>query len=204
MPPSIEPVSLAEIKPYLRLDDITDATEDIYISSLITVAREYCETKQNRAYITQTWELALPCFPRFSSNAIDTGVKARVIEIPKGKLQSIDNFSYKNASGIITILTQEVDYVVSNKGILGRISPPFGKVFPIVILYPLDPIIIKFTCGYGNNPTDVPARVRHSIMLLVSHWYENRIVINDLRGVIPEEIPFAVTSLLAQDKISNV
>lgn len=194
-PPTLEPISLAEVKPYLRLDDITDTSEDSYLTSLITVAREYCETKQNRAYITQSWELSLPRFP---------GVKSRVIEIPKGKLQSIDSFSYKNYSGVITNLTQDVDYVVSNRGILGRISPPFGKVFPIVILYPLDPIVIKFTCGYGNNPTDVPARVRQAIILLVSHWYENRTVINDLRGVTGEEIPFSVTSLLLQDKILNV
>ena len=39
------------------------SVEDTLISSLITAARQHCETFQNRAYITQTWELWLDAFP---------------------------------------------------------------------------------------------------------------------------------------------
>ena len=37
--------------------------EDALITGLIKAAREYCEGYQNRAYITQTWELILDAFP---------------------------------------------------------------------------------------------------------------------------------------------
>ncbi len=37
--------------------------EDSLITGFITAAREYCEGYQNRAYITQTWELLLDEFP---------------------------------------------------------------------------------------------------------------------------------------------
>jgi len=203
-PPVIEPVSLIDIKTYLRLDDIADIVEDTYISLLISVAREYCEDVQHRAYITQTWEMALQGFPFYGSDPMDNNVRGSIIEIPKGKLQTINSITYKDTQGVITTLTPEVDYVVSNRGIIGRVSPPFGQVFPLAILYPLDPVVINFTCGYGDDATKLPAKVIQAMYMLVAHWHENRMVVNDLRGVVPDEIAFTVTSLLSKDRIPLV
>lgn len=203
-PPAIEPVSLVDAKAYLRIDSTNDLIEDAYVESLITVAREYCENFQNRAYITQTWEMALPGFSFSAFDSLNGSKRESIITIPKGKLQAIDSFTYKDTAGVVTTLTPEVDYNVSNRGILGRVCPPFGKVFPLTILYPLDPVVIKFTCGYGDTPTDVPTRAKQAMLLLISHWYENRLVVNDLRGVNPLELNFTVSSLLAQDKIPLV
>ena len=201
-PPDTEPVNLTDIKSYLKLDDITDPLEDAYINVLISVAREYCEDTQHRAFITQTWEMALQGFPFYSSDPLN--VRGSIIEIPKGKLQTINSITYKDTSGAITALTPEVDYVVSNRGIVGRVSPPFGKVFPLAILYPLDPVVINFTCGYGADASKLPFKVIQAMYMLIAHWYENRTVINEARGVIPDEITFAVTALLSKDKIPLV
>ena len=203
-PPASEPVTLTDIKTYLKLDDITDTIDDIYITLLISVAREYCEDIQHRALITQTWEMALQGFPFYSSDPLNSNVRGSVIEIPKGKLQTINSITYKDTSGVVTTLTPEVDYVVSNRGIIGRVSPPFGKVFPLAILYPLDPVVINFTCGYGVKASDLPFKVIQAIYMLIAHWYENRIVVSDVRGVIPTEITLAVTALLSKDKIPLV
>ena len=200
-PPDIEPLVVTDVKPYLRLDDINDATEDIYIDSLITAAREYCEEYQHRAYITQTWELALQKFPIEETDSLNNEVNSSIIEIPKGKLQTINSFNYKDSAGNVTVMEPEIDYVVSNRGILGRVCPPFGKIFPVCLLYPVDPIVLQFTCGYGDTVEKIPTRIKQAMLLLISHWYNNRAVINDLRGVNPEEIPFAVSALLWQDKI---
>lgn len=202
--PTTEPVSLIEAKAYLRIDNDNDAIEDAYINSLITSAREYCESFQNRAYITQTWEMALPRFPFSAINDVDGYKRGSVIEIPKGRLQTINSFTYKDTSGVITALNPEIDYNVSNRGILGKVCPPFGMIFPLAILYPLDPVIINYTCGYGDNAGDVPTRVKQAMLLLISHWYENRMVVNDQRGVNPLELNFTVSSLLLQGKIPLV
>lgn len=61
-PPSEEVVTLVQVKSQLRIDS---TIEDTYLGTLITAAREYCEMFQNRAYITQTWELTLDTWPRF-------------------------------------------------------------------------------------------------------------------------------------------
>lgn len=52
--PRAEPVSLDEIRNYLRIDG---NESDLLLESLITVARSYCENYQHRAYMTQTLEL---------------------------------------------------------------------------------------------------------------------------------------------------
>jgi len=203
-PPVLEPVSLVDAQAYLRIDTANDAIEDAYVSSLIIAAREYCENYQSRAYITQTWEMSLPGFPFSAVDQVNGYKRSSIIEIPKGRLQTVNSISYRDTSGAVTTLTPEVDYNVSNRGILGKLCPPFGKIFPLAILYPLDPVVINFTCGYGDNASDVPSRAKQAILLLISHWYENRLVVNDLRGVNPLELNFTVSSLLSQDKIPLV
>jgi uncharacterized phiE125 gp8 family phage protein len=202
--PKVEPLSLEEVKIYLRLDDVTNETENIYISSLITVAREYCEEFQHRAYITQTWELALQEFPCDSEDMLNDCSISNVIEIPKGRLQAINSINYKDMYGNVKPLTENIDYVVSSRGILGKVCPPYAKIFPTTPLFPLDPIVINFTCGYGDDASNVPTRVKQAMYMLIAHWYENRMVINDLRGVVPDEISFAVSSLLSQAKIAII
>lgn len=201
-PPSIEPLTLAEVKSYLKVDYDSDVVEDAYIQSLITVAREWCETYQKRAYITQTWELALQEFPEAHTDSLSDYTETNIIEIPKGKLQTINSFTYKDVYGNAKNLVENTDYIVSTRGILGKVCPPYAKIFPVEPLWPLDPIIINFTCGYGTKPEDVPTKVKQAMYLLISHWYENRAVISDLRGADPtKEMAFAVTSLLYMDRI---
>lgn len=180
-PPAIEPLSLLEAKEHLRLDDGL-ASDDDYISALITAAREYCEAFQNRAYITQTWQVSFNYWPE------------RVIQIPRGSLQKVDSITYKDSYGAITTLRENEDYVVSTVGILGRVSPVFG------IPWPLDAVVIEFTCGYGDNATDVPAKVKNAMKLLISHWYENRTPLSE-SGQAPGELMFAVSALLYMDRI---
>jgi hypothetical protein len=60
--PTTEPVTVAEAKAHLRVDAEV-AEEDTLIAAYISAAREYCEGFQNRAYVTQTWELWLDEWP---------------------------------------------------------------------------------------------------------------------------------------------
>ena len=127
--PVVEPILLADVKPYLRLDDIADPTDDLYIQSLISVAREHCEEQQHRAYITQTWELAFQRFPIDKTDYLNNASNSSIIEIPKGRLQAINNFTYQDSAGVVNTMQPNIDYVVSTRGILGRVCPPFGRYF---------------------------------------------------------------------------
>jgi uncharacterized phiE125 gp8 family phage protein len=199
-PPTVEPLTVDEVKTYLRLDCITDTEEDAYIQSLITVAREWCEGYQKRAYITQTWEVSLQEFPEDHTDTLNNYTQSNVIEIPKGCLQSINSFTYKDIYGNVKILTENIDYIVSTRGILGKVCPPYARIFPVSPLWPLDPIIINYTCGYGDDATKVPTKAKQAMYLLIGHWYENRVPVGDTST--SNEVAFAVSSLLMKDKIT--
>jgi uncharacterized phiE125 gp8 family phage protein len=181
--PTTEPLTLDEVKSFLRIDSSLD---DIYIYSLIVAARKYCENFQNRAYITQTWELSLEDWP------------SEVIELPKGNLQSITSVIYKDSTGVSTTISTS-DYVVSTRGIVGRVTPAYGKLWPTFTPYPLDPIVIKFVCGYGTAE-DVPDTIKQAMYLLISHWWENRIPVSQTNQT-SSEIAFTVSALLWQERI---
>ena len=163
--------------------------EDTYLTSLITAARSYCEDFQGRAYITQTWELALPCF-------------YQEIEVPKGNLQAIDSITYKNSVGVTTTLAANTDYVMSIRGIVGRVVPAYGKIWPWFVPFPLDAVVVTFTCGYGTA-ADVPEKVIQAMKLLISHWFTNRVPIDQAQGN-AKEISFTLSALLWQDRLVNV
>ena len=59
--PATEPVSLAEVKSYLRIDGTAD---DAVLTILIASARRSAEEYTKRAFITQTWQLTLDRFGR--------------------------------------------------------------------------------------------------------------------------------------------
>lgn len=162
--------------------------EDVYLTSLITAAREYCEDYQSRAYITQSWELALPCF-------------YQEIEIPKGNLQTVDSITYKDSLGVTITLTANTDYVTSIRGIVGRVVPAYGKIWPWFTPFPLDAVVVTFTCGYGTA-TDVPEKVIQAMKLLISHWFTNRVPV--LVGSISKDLEFTLSALLWMDRLVNV
>ena len=184
--PTVEPITVSQANSYMRLGTL-DESETLFLSGLIKTAREYCEGFQNRAYITQTWEMSLCRFP------------SGIIEIPKGNLQSINSIKYTDSAGIVTTLAENTDYIVTKRGILGRISPPYGKSWPIASLYPLDPIVIEFTCGYGASGASMPLKVIQSMYMLMSYWWDNRAAAD---VDVPKDIDFAVRSLLSMDKIA--
>lgn len=167
---------------------VGDTSEEAYLTALITAAREYCEGFQNRAYITQTWEASWDYWP------------CREIELPKGRLQTVDTVSYKNSDGVTTELTETTDYVYSTRGILGRLTQAYGKTWPSFTAFPLDAVVVEFTCGYGDTAASVPAKVIQAMKMLISHWYENRTPLTET-GQAPEEIAFAVSALLWMDRI---
>jgi len=184
--PTVEPITVSQANSYMRLGTL-DESETLFLSGLIKTAREYCEGFQNRAYITQTWEMSLCRFP------------PGIIEIPKGNLQSINSIKYTDSAGNVTTLTENTDYIVTKRGILGRISPPYGKTWPTASLYPLDPIVIEFTCGYGASGASMPLKVIQSMYMLMSYWWDNRAAAD---VDVPKDIDFAVRSLLSMDKIA--
>ena len=168
------------------IKEASTSAEDDLLNSLITAARQYCETFQRRAYITQTWELWLDAFP--SQDCIKT---------PLPPLQSA-TIKYYDINDTEATFTSS-DYFVDTKSEPGWLGLNTGCIWPTTTLRPANGVCIEFVAGYGDTASTVPKRIRQAILLLISHWYENREPVST-SGAMPKEMPMSVESLLWQDR----
>lgn len=184
--PTLEPVLLAEAKSHCRIDS---DDEDGLLAGYILAARHHCETYLRRALITQTWDLLIdndwPC-------ETINGYQQLRINLPKSPLISVTSITYVDGSGISQTLASN-QYQVSTKRNEGVIDPAYAITWPTV-RDQADAITVRFVCGYGSDPGDVPEPIRQAMLLLIGHWFANREAVNIATSV--TELPFAVDALL--------
>lgn len=156
--PAVEPVTLAEAKVQCRVDT---ADEDTYISALITTARQYVEDILDISLITTVWETRYDCFPIWE------------IVLPRPPMQNAAvTVTYRDEGGVARTFSSseyQSDYFVTP----GRIYPKFQGAWPAV-RGDENSVIVRWSAGYGASGSSVPSVIRHAILLLVAHWYENR------------------------------
>lgn len=149
------PVSLAELKAHLRIDT-TDFDAELTLA--LNAAINDVEEETWRALITQEWRLSLPRFP------------SEVIVLPKGRLQSVDTISYLDVDGVETEIDED-DYVAATDSDPGMVFPAYYKSWPVCREQP-DSVKIEFTCGYGDDPENVPAAIRQAILIKAGWYFE--------------------------------
>lgn len=158
--PASEPVTLAEAKVQCRVDTSDD---DAYISTLITVAREYVEGILDISLITTVWEARYDCFPLWE------------IILPRPPMQSATvTVVYRDEGGANHTITSaaaafQTDHYVTP----GRIYPNYEDVWPAV-RGDENSVVVRWSAGYGSAGSSVPSVIKHAILLLVAHWYETR------------------------------
>lgn len=182
-PPATEPLSLVEVKEYLRIDG-TD--QDAVLGAIIKAARRFCENVQRQAYITQTLELALDAWPREAH-----------ITLPRAPLRSVTAVTYTDKDGAEAIMPPS-DYIADTRAEPGQVVLAYGKNWPSVTLQPVNGVVIRYEAGYGTAATTVPETAKQAMWLLVGHWNERREAV--LTGTISKEIEFGVNALLWQDR----
>jgi uncharacterized phiE125 gp8 family phage protein len=168
--PATEPVTLAEAKLHLRVD-ITD--DDALISSLIVAARRVCEARLHRAFINQTWSLAIDGFPWFRVLYPDWNV-ARVdneIRLPIATATSVTSLTYVDWYG--TTQTVDSSAYLFTPGEPGRLIPSPYKLWPWPRIQPAA-ATVQFVAGYGATASSVPETIKSAMKLLIGGWYENR------------------------------
>ncbi len=177
VPPTEEPVSLEEVKDQLNItEDFTD--DDGLLNGFIVAAREYVENYTRRALLTQTIAARYDCFPIY-------------FQLERAPLQSITTIQYVDTAGNTQTLGSS-NYDVDIYSTPPRVTPAYSKVWPSVRTGVPNTVIITYVAGYAE-PTDIPTTIKHAILLLVGHLYENR---EGTSVLTIKDIPFGINTLL--------
>lgn len=152
----VEPVTLGEVKTYLKIDH---NIEDTLIASMITAARVQLETRLSRAFLRQLWSLYLDIWPW-----------AGEIKLPLSPVISIEHVAVIDELSIYNeMAVGDYVYDLKTEPALVKIVGPFPKIGS-----EYSGIRVQFWAGYGVAATDIPPLIVQAIMQLVAFWYENR------------------------------
>jgi len=157
--PLITPITLEEVKAQLRVEHDDD---DTILTRLIDVAVAYTDVRGalGQAMITQKWAQWINSNP------------PQNVSLILGPVQNVTAVKYYDTDGALQ--TDDVNnYQVFGTDFATIISPKDSFTWPDA-QQRSDAIKIEYEIGYGDAITDVPQTIRHALMLLIGHWYDNR------------------------------
>lgn len=181
--PTAEPVSLADVKTFLHVDD---NDENELIQRLVVAARDWCERFTGRQFMTATYDWRLDAFPDSSADCL---------WVPRPPLASVTSITYTATDGTSTTWGAS-NYQTDIYSEPARILPAYGVTWPSTRDV-LNAVTIRFVCGAAE--TAVKETVKQAIKMLVAHWFESREPV--LIGSISKDLEFALTSLLWMDRV---
>ena len=173
--PGLEPLTLAEAKNHLRVDsDLTQ--DDALITMLIGAARRYAEMYCGQSFISQGWRLVADSFPGAGCMGVPWGsvysLPGNALLLERGPVISITSITYVAMDGT-TQTMPSTDYVADLTGPLPRVTPVFGKIWPIP-LPQIGSVSVNYTAGYGTTAASVPEGIRQWMLLRITTLYRNR------------------------------
>lgn len=143
--PGQEPITLAEARRWLRIDDDFTA-DDADITDLITAARVQAEHETGRSFLSTTWERVLDAFPCAELELIDQPVA------------SITHIKYLDTVGAEQTLSPAA-YVLDDASPLAWVLPASGYSWPSTF-DGIAAVRVRFVQGWSSptNPRVAPLR----------------------------------------------
>lgn len=179
--PAVMPVSLAEAKAHCRVDT---ADDDALLTGLIGAAVSHLDGYGGilgRAIMAQTWAQD---FDGFGTDGL---------RLPVGDLISVTSIAYHDTANQMQTLANSVYTAFSDeRGPFVTLRP--DQAWPLTYGR-VDAVRVTWVAGFGAAADDVPAAIRHAILMIVGHWYENRET--SIVGAPVAPLPLAVDALIA-------
>jgi uncharacterized phiE125 gp8 family phage protein len=174
-------VTASEFKTHARVYHTQD---DTYIATLILTATQVIEAETRRALINRSFALQLEGFPASGE-----------IVLPRSPLSTVSNVTYTDGAGVTQTLSASDYHTYSVNGV-GRVALKSTASWPTTQGTGALDVSVNFTAGYGASAANVPAALRHAVLMQATHWYENRTSVNI--GNIVTEIDMTVQRLIVQ------
>ena len=159
-PPASEPLTLAEVKEFLRVDHSDD---DATLAIFITAARQLCESYTRLALMPTTFEEYFDDFPQYSGTYKDE------IRLSRSPVSAVTYVKYIDGNET-TITASAADYKTDLISQPARISPDNGWFGTYETI---NAVFIRYVAGYANAAS-VPAPLKHGMLLVIGDMYENR------------------------------
>jgi len=173
--PTAEPLSLQEVKEYLRVDD---ATDERVVQPLIIAARQFAEEHMNRALMQQTFTLMLDAVidqdqPLYEGmrTAPDLNYYKNYIVLPKSPVQSVTSVKTFDDSDTATTMAS-TKYYVDTQREPARIVLRTGETFPTALRV-ANAIEVIYVAGYTSAFT-IPEPIRLGMLQHIAYMYEHR------------------------------
>jgi uncharacterized phiE125 gp8 family phage protein len=195
--PALEPVSLAEVRAHMIIDDSIGTDDDDVITGLIVAARIHVEKVTGKAMITRTMAMVLNHWPVTAGQVYAPG---GTLEIKRGPFQSVTKVETFNEDGDATVWAADNYYSNPSNG-RGVLCPKGQSYFPTPTRA-VAGIRVEFTAGYGGA-SDVPESLTLAVKMLVAHWYEHREAVavdKDARPTVSHGVPHGFDALVGKYK----
>ena len=166
--PVAEPVSLVEMREYLR---ITHTDDDDILSSLMKGARRVIENQTASSFMTTTWDMDSVAVHDFALDPL--GIQPTRIYPPRQPVQSITHIKDMRTTQLDTTIdpaTYALQFEASED--IAHIRP-VNTGWPTNVSSEPNSCRIRFVAGY-TSASLVPETVKLSIKMVTAHWYENR------------------------------
>lgn len=179
--PTGEPLTLAEVRPFARVD-ADDTSQDTTIGILIAAARRYAENYTGRRLMTQTLRAVADGFPGSAIHLLPWGGYAQrtvirrpddelLIKLLRGPVTAITSITYVDTAGALQTLDPAA-YIFDSSDLVQRIAPAFGLTWPAARVQ-LASVKITFVAGYADAAS-IPATFRNWMLVRIATAYEHR------------------------------
>ena len=173
--PTQEPVTLQEVKEYLRVEDSTDERN---IRPLIETARRFAEEHLGRALVSTTYTQYYDCYDDMSDplwEGTRTGpyinYYKNYLVLGKGPVSSVTHIKTYDDDDTATTMASS-KYYVDKAREPSRIVLRTGETFP-TSLRVANGIEVEYVAGYSSIYS-IPEPIRMGILQHIAHLYEHR------------------------------
>jgi uncharacterized phiE125 gp8 family phage protein len=157
--PTVEPIAIGDVRDALRLGENDEVP---LLERYITSARQQVENDTQRKLVTQTWDVAIDCWPCGDVPLC----------LPIAPIQSVTSITAYAEDGTSSVWSTDA-YAVDLASTPPRIYLKSGQSWPSDRRTYVAGVI-RVVAGYGDSGSSVPMALRTAMEYLVAHRFENR------------------------------